>query len=103
MRESERRQTYLTRVFCLIFVDQVHQEEPVGGGHITGDQTQECIRPTPWVLHSQVVGQVVLLQGVGFKAVRRPVEVVVPDAADEALSLSRAERGGVCVCGGVRF
>lgn len=45
----------------------------------------------PWLLHSQVVGQVVLLQGVGFKPVRRPVEVVVPDAADEAFSLSRAE------------
>lgn len=35
----------------------------------------------------QVVGQVVLLQGVRLEAVGRPVKVVVPDAADEAFSL----------------
>lgn len=57
----------------------------------------------PGLLHSQVVGQVVLLQGVGFKPMRRPVEVVVPDAADKAFSLSRAEQkeGGGVTFGGL--
>lgn len=64
-----------------IRADQIRQE------HISST--------TPWLQRSQVVGQVVLLQGVGFKPVRRPVKVVIPDAADETFSLSGAKRGGV--------
>lgn len=41
---------------------------------------------------SQVVGQVVLLQGVGLEAVRHRVEVVVAYPADEALGLE--DEGG---------
>lgn len=68
-----------------------------------GDQTQESIScTTPWLLHSQVVGQVVLLQGVGFKPVRRPVEVVVPDSADKAFSLKVRADSGDGGGGGVR-
>lgn len=40
-------------------------------------------------LHSQVIGQVVLLQGVCFKPVRCPVKVVIPNATDEAFGLKR--------------
>lgn len=68
----------------------------MGGSHKYVIRRISCTKL--WLLHSQVVGQVVLLQGVGFKPMRRPVEVVIPDAADEAFSLSRAE--SVCVCGG---
>lgn len=39
--------------------------------------------------HLQVVGQVVLLQGVSLEAVRRRVKVVVANAADETLGLQR--------------
>lgn len=39
--------------------------------------------------HLQVVGQVVLLQGVSLKAVRRRVKVVVANATDETLGLQR--------------
>lgn len=91
--KSSRRWTYLTRVLRLILVDQVHQEEPAWGSHQI--RQEHISSTTPWVQHSQVVGQVVLLQGVGFKPVRRPVKVVIPDAADETFSLSRAKRGGV--------
>lgn len=66
-----------------------------------GSRQERISGSTPSLLHSQVVGQVVLLQGVGFKPVRRPIKVVIPDAADEAFSLSgdrrRRCREGVCV------
>lgn len=87
--------TYLTRVLRLILVDQVHQEEP--GERSRSDQTrQEHISSTtPCLQHSQVVGQVVFLQGVGFKPMRRPVKVVIPNTADETFSLRGAKARGV--------
>ena len=50
----------LTRVFCVWLVDEMHEEE-------------------------EVVGEVVLLHGVCFEAVRRFVEVIGSDAANETL------------------
>lgn len=41
----------------------------------------------PGAAHSQVIGQVVLLQGVRFEAVRHRVEVIVAYATDEAFGL----------------
>ena len=42
-------------------------------------------------LYSQIVGQVVLLQGVGFEAVRYCVKVVVSYSADEAFGLQEKD------------
>jgi len=53
---------FLTRVFGIGFVDEMHEEE-------------------------EVVGEVVFLHGVGFESVGVFVEVVGADAADEALRL----------------
>lgn len=67
-------------------------------------------RHAQWAMllqRSQVVGQVVLLQGVRLEAVGRPVKVVVADAADEAFGLQEVqstvspigEMNLICGCG----
>lgn len=88
----------------LVLVDQVHQEEPavqadtesrlslgVRGAAVAKRDIQSC----DWRRRLQVVGQVVLLQGVRLEAVGGPVEVVVPDAADETFSLGVGSRSCV--------
>lgn len=75
---------FLTRVLGLVFVDEIHQEEPSKGVIFSRVKLQR-VAVDLFVWYLQIIGQVVLFLHMDIESMRNLVQIILSNPANEAI------------------